>query len=155
MIDPVTPAPLSVRTLYSAGLLASALSYLGIVGLVGLSVALGSGSVGTVLGAMLFGWLYTLLPALLIAALITAPLGAVIGRGLARFAMPPAALGALSGLASALVVWAALFAIFDDFRVALDWGTVLMLSGTLIICTISGAVALLAMLRTNASSEAA
>ena len=153
--DQVASNEFSFRTLYIAGLLACALSYFGIVGLVALSVAAGSGNVAAAFGTMLFGLFYTLLPSALIGTLIVAPVGAAIAHALARVTQAPVALGALSGLATTLMIWVALFALFAEFREAPDWGSLTMLAGTVSIGAFSGALALNATLRPSGSFRAA
>jgi len=144
-----------LRTLYVTALLASALSYVGIVGLIGLSVVVGSGNVGAGVSGVLVGLLYTALPAALLGMFITAPLGALIAKGLMRFSLPAHALGATTGMAATLILSAVLFALFDEFREPPDKGSIAMLSGVLTICTISGALALRVAARDSEPCEPA
>jgi len=141
-MNSISDFSIPLRALYMTALLASALSYVGIIGLIGLSVVVGSGNVGAGVSAVLVGFLYTALPAALLGMFITAPLGALIAKGLMRFSLPAHALGAATGMAATLILGMVLFALFDEFREPPDKGSFVMLSGVLAICTISGALAL-------------
>ena len=130
-----------IGELYKVGLLASALSYVGILMLVALSVAVVDSNLQAIAGVLLVGGIYTLIPALLIAMMLTAPLGCVIAKFLLSFSPPSIALGAATGLLTALASLAILAAMFAEFRAPPDAGTIVFVLGILAICTGSGAVA--------------
>ena len=127
--------------LYKVGLLASALSYVGILILVAFSVAVVDSNLQAIAAVFFFGGIYTLIPALFIAMMITAPLGCVIAKLLLRFSPPSIALGAATGFLTALASLAIIAAIFAEFRALPDAGTIVFFLGILAICTGSGAFA--------------
>lgn len=137
----VEPDEIGVRQLYQTGLLASMLSYVGLVGLVALSLAVGTGKAGSAFGAMLAASIFTIVPALAIAILITAPLGTVIAKSLIRLSLPGAWLGALTGFAVAVFLMGAGVLVLAEAREAPDAGTVLFIALLLTVCAGSGALA--------------
>ena len=73
---------------FRTGLWASAIAYVGILGLVTISLAVGSGSPSSMVSVFIIGGLYMAIPAVGIAVFITAPMGCVIGI-IMRKALPP------------------------------------------------------------------
>jgi len=78
----------SVFDYYATGLWASGIAYLGILGLIAISVSVGQGAPSSMFGVLIVGGLYMAIPAIFIALLITAPLGCVIGI-IMRKTLPP------------------------------------------------------------------
>nr|WP_298931465.1 hypothetical protein [uncultured Erythrobacter sp.] len=93
---------------YLAGLLASALAYIGILLLFAFSMAVDTASAGTAFGVIIVGGIYMFLPALLIAFLITAPLGCAIGIAMLKLFEPGPWQGAVNGALTALIILVAL-----------------------------------------------
>ncbi|MEO1731282.1 MAG: hypothetical protein AAFR64_11150 [Pseudomonadota bacterium] len=130
-----------IGDLYMAGLIASALSYLGILMLVTLSVAVVDDNFGAMLGVLFLGGMYSIIPALLIAMVLTAPLGCIIAKLLLRFSPPSLNLGAATGLLTAFASLAIMTVAFAEFRARPDAGTIVFVLGILAICTGAGAFA--------------
>ncbi|MEO0462832.1 MAG: hypothetical protein AAF127_06855 [Pseudomonadota bacterium] len=126
---------------YVAGLIASALSFLGILVLVAISMTAGPSDLGTVLGVILWGALIMLIPAVFIALIISAPLGAAIALALDKVMEPSAWHGAITGATTAFVLLSIL-TVFDPSGLnAPDMGTALFVIGVLSVGAGSGWVA--------------
>lgn len=87
----------TVGDLYQAGLLASALSFVGILLVISLSFALDGGGLYGTAGTLFLGTIYMIIPATAIAFLVTAPLGCIIGSVLLRILPPTSWLGGITG----------------------------------------------------------
>lgn len=127
---------------YRAGLLASALVYLGIVLLITISVAVENGDPRQALSAFFFGGLFMAFPAVMIAFLLAAPLGSLFGIAMREWLPPGRWHGAVIGVLTALSLIAAWVLLFDgEWREVPDAGTLIFVSGILAIAAASGWIA--------------
>ena len=133
MTAEILPRP-TAGDLYRAGLLASALGYLGIVMLVAISWMFDTSDPGAAVAMFFFGGFMMLIPAVGIAFLVTAPLGCVIGIGLREWLPPNAWHGAINGIATMAVSLALMVvAIGGEFREVPDAGTIVFVMGLMAI----------------------
>ncbi|MGB3469211.1 MAG: hypothetical protein WBA51_00130 [Erythrobacter sp.] len=133
------PAQPTFGQLYIGGLMASALTYLGIIVLIGISAAIGADGASSAFGLIFVGAVYMAIPAIIIALVISAPLGGLIGMALLNWLAPSQWHGAINGALTAFVlVTLTILAFLPFWQESLDAGTIAFTAGIIMVAAASG-----------------
>ena len=145
----------AAKDVYLAALLGALLGYLGFVGLVALSVAVGSGEVGEIINVFIMGLFVGGVPAVIGSALIIAPVAVFIALYALGWLPQSRWHGMVTGIATATLITIVLALVADgEWREATDLGTALFLLGALIVAGIAGGLAQRRFLRSRARDQA-
>ena len=134
--------PSVAASYFRAGLLGSALGYVGICILISISLAAEWGDPIKAVLKLVAGLFYAVIPAVFITFLLTAPLACIIGLALRRLFKPAAWHGAVTGVATVAVILVLLAWPSDlSLEETIDQGTILFSAGVLLVGAVSGWIA--------------